>query len=99
MQTKRDLRARGAQPEGIDAFIEGATASKAEEKKKASPGRPAAEDAASRTRQTFVISTRHLELIREASYWDRIEQKDIIAAALDMYFSGKSYQPLPEKKG
>ena len=108
MILKKNMKGQ-AKIEDLDAFIDGAKASKAEtpkkptspepaEKKPAPVGRPPAGDKDERTKQTFVISKKHLDLIRACSYWDRIEQRDIISAALDLYFAGKDYNPLPPAK-
>jgi hypothetical protein len=49
-------------------------------------------------RHTYVIQTKHVELIEAAAYWDRMDKKDILRVALDSYFKGRKVKPLPQEK-
>lgn len=49
-------------------------------------------------RHTYVIQTKHVELIEAAAYWDRMDKKDILQASLDAFFKGRKVKPLPQEK-
>jgi hypothetical protein len=49
-------------------------------------------------RHTYVIQTKLVELIEAAAYWARQDKKEILQAALEMYFTGRKIKPLPLEK-
>lgn len=49
-------------------------------------------------RHTYVIQTKHVELIEAAAYWGRMDKKDILREALDAFFKGRKVKPLPQEK-
>ncbi|MHC1699326.1 MAG: hypothetical protein AB9919_14920 [Geobacteraceae bacterium] len=49
-------------------------------------------------RHTYVIQTKHVELIEAAAYWDRMDKKDILRVALEAFFKGRKVKPLPQEK-
>lgn len=49
-------------------------------------------------RHTYVVQTKHVNMIESAAYWDRVDKKDVLRAALDMFFKGRKLKPLPPEK-
>lgn len=48
---------------------------------------------------SFRVREDLIELLNRAAYYNRVGQKEILEAALLKWFEGRSYDPIPEKKG
>jgi hypothetical protein len=88
--TKKQLREKG-NIEGINNFIDGATASKADQasQEKKALGRPAKEDKDEYTKSTFVIRKTLQTKVRVAAALAGVEQRQILEDALTAYFADK----------
>ena len=47
---------------------------------------------------SFRVREDLLELVNRAAYHNQVGQKEILEAALLMWFKGRSYEPIPKKK-
>lgn len=85
MKTKRERAAQGS----LDDFIEGATASKAEEipQEKKPLGRPPAQDKELYSKSTFVIRKDLQKKVRVAAALAGVEQRQILEEALTEYLA------------
>lgn len=48
---------------------------------------------------SFRVREDLIELLNRAAYYNRVGQKEILEAALQKWFEGRKYDPIPEKKG
>lgn len=47
---------------------------------------------------SFRVREDLIELLNRAAYHNQVGQKEILEAALLMWFKGRSYEPIPKKK-
>lgn len=47
------------------------------------------------TKATWKVRNDLLELVRRQAYWDRSDDKEVVNAALEAWFQGKTYDPIP----
>ena len=81
----------------LDSFVDNAKASASENTETSRPrrGRRAHPDADSWTRQTFIVSEAHLDMLRRMAYWERATTKELLDKALAAFLRDKKYGPIP----
>ncbi|WP_243374516.1 hypothetical protein [Geotalea sp. SG265] len=52
-------------------------------------------------RQTYILSNELVDKVRNYAWWERMDIKEVMHEALEMYFADKKVKPIPEgrKKG
>jgi hypothetical protein len=50
-------------------------------------------------RATFIMREDNLEKVKDFAYWERLQIKEVIDEALEIYFSEKKIRKRPEKRG
>jgi hypothetical protein len=69
---------------GLSSLLESPTTESKEQKQR---GRPPQNKEKTEKIASFIVSLEHLRKLKAVSYWDRVTAKEVLATALEEYFS------------